>query len=207
MCQFDTKKLKAVVFLQNSVTSEVLQSAAEEIQFIKQLEALFAIEDHVGIAPFTVTFQDNSISTDSTEIISWEWDFNNDRIVDATEQNPVWEYDSLGTYSVGLKVSTGNSNSERIKNDLITLIRKPGIPIIDTISHSFIDTTIERGSEIFFNASASDTTEYVVNYLWYLNSRIVDRDSAYKYRAFSFPTLHLLSSLFDPSSLNGETAR
>jgi hypothetical protein len=47
-----------------------------------------------------IQFTDLSESGPNKPIISWEWDFNNDGIVDATEQNPTYTYDTLGTYDV-----------------------------------------------------------------------------------------------------------
>ena len=64
-----------------------------------------------GHAPLTVQFSDLSNSIEP--LFSWEWDFENDGIVDSHEQNPEWTFDEPGKYSVYLKVS-GESVSEEI---------------------------------------------------------------------------------------------
>ena len=50
-----------------------------------------------------IHFVDNSSDTDG-EIVEWRWDFNNDGIIDSTEQNPSYRYEKAGTYIVNLTV-------------------------------------------------------------------------------------------------------
>ncbi|KQC07397.1 MAG: hypothetical protein APR55_04015 [Methanolinea sp. SDB] len=54
-----------------------------------------------GPPPLTVYFQDTSTGSPA----QWEWDFENDGIVDSGEQNPTHMYPIAGTYSVSLKVT------------------------------------------------------------------------------------------------------
>ncbi|MCK6562982.1 choice-of-anchor D domain-containing protein, partial [bacterium] len=76
--------------------------------FTSSLAARFFTDNrHEGIAPYTVQFSDFSSATDSTSIISWEWDFEDDGIVDSQEQNPAWTFVNEGVYSVRLTVSDG----------------------------------------------------------------------------------------------------
>ena len=135
----------------------------------------------------SIQFTDLSIVDPNNPITTWEWDFNNDGIVDAMEQNPTWQYDTLGTFSVKLRVSNGTNTTQMIKDDYITLILTPGIPIINTYSPTFNDTTVARGTVIPFSGYAIDTTMYEVSYDWYLNSTHVRQDSSYIYRALTFP--------------------
>jgi PKD repeat protein len=134
-----------------------------------------------------IQFTDISDSDPNNPIVSWEWDFDNDGTIDATDQNPIWAYDSIGVYDVKLKVSNGTDNAERVKENFIELILTPGLPIISSVSHSFIDTTVQKGQRIEFSGTAEDTTGYDIIYNWELNSNIVDWDSTYRYAARSFP--------------------
>lgn len=73
-----------------------------------------------GPTPLTVNFRDRSVSQSST-IVSWEWDFQNDGVIDSYEQNPVWEYTEQGYYSVKLTVSDDitRETSTEVKEDYI----------------------------------------------------------------------------------------
>jgi len=69
-----------------------------------------------GYAPLTVQFTDQSTFNAS----SWQWDFENDGIVDATVKNPEFTYTTPGTYSVKLIASNPFiGTSEIIKVDYI----------------------------------------------------------------------------------------
>ncbi|MCL2063614.1 MAG: PKD domain-containing protein [Candidatus Cloacimonetes bacterium] len=69
------------------------------------LVAGFTADVTSGTVPLTVQFTDLSIGN----IISWDWDFNNDGIIDSTEQNPVYVFDEIGEYSVTLTINSGES--------------------------------------------------------------------------------------------------
>ncbi|RQW90388.1 MAG: PKD domain-containing protein, partial [Geobacter sp.] len=73
-----------------------------------------------GEAPLTVHFTDLSISQPNP-ITSWQWDFNNDGITDATTQNPTWIYSDFGIFSVKLTVSDGTNVDTETKIDYITV--------------------------------------------------------------------------------------
>jgi PKD repeat protein len=73
-----------------------------------------------GLAPFTVLFTDLSTSNYSP-IISWEWDFENDGIIDSYEQNPSNTYQIPGNYTVKLTVSSSTDISTEIKDSYINV--------------------------------------------------------------------------------------
>jgi hypothetical protein len=78
----------------------------------------FQGEPTSGEAPLQVQFTD--LSNLSQPITSWEWDFDNDGIIDSYEQNPTWTYNEEGTFSVYLKVSDGQAEDIEVKEDYIT---------------------------------------------------------------------------------------
>ena len=73
-----------------------------------------------GQSPLTVQFTDLSISQPNP-IVSWEWDFDNDGTIDATTQNPGWQYANFGIYTVTLTVSDGTNFDSETKLDYITV--------------------------------------------------------------------------------------
>ena len=60
-----------------------------------------------GGKPLEVKFTDKTAG----HVYSWEWDFNNDGIVDSTLQNPTHNYTASGSYDVTLTVNSSFFNS------------------------------------------------------------------------------------------------
>ncbi|MBI9039450.1 MAG: PKD domain-containing protein [Bacteroidales bacterium] len=71
-----------------------------------------------GNAPLTVQFDDLSVGAES-----WEWDFQNDGIIDSYEQNPVYTYEEEGNYTPQLAINN-ISSTEYIayRADYITVL-------------------------------------------------------------------------------------
>jgi len=61
----------------------------------------------------TVSFYDRS-EAGTADIVTWEWDFNNDGMVDATTQDGQHQYTVPGAYSVKLKVTDTNGNTDNV---------------------------------------------------------------------------------------------
>ncbi len=133
-----------------------------------------------------VQFTDLTLTAENNPAVSWQWDFDNDGQVDASEQNPIWTYDSSGTYSVKFIVSDGNQSEEKLYENYITLQRKPGIPVIDFVSPDTSDTTIVKRDSIYFSISARDTSGYDLSYQWFENDVPKSTDSLFGYRASAF---------------------
>ncbi|HXW98306.1 MAG TPA: PKD domain-containing protein, partial [Methanomicrobiales archaeon] len=84
--------------------------------------AEFAASPRIGMSPLTVSFRDLS----SGKPASWAWDFENDGIVDSTDQNPVHTYLSSGRYNVSLTVkNTAGSDTTVRKNFIIVIAQRP----------------------------------------------------------------------------------
>ena len=84
----------------------------------------FAANITAGQPPLLVQFTDQSIASPSS-IISWEWDFNEDGIIDATIQNPTWVYNDVGLYDVSLTVSDGTNTNTLTKISYVVAVN-PG---------------------------------------------------------------------------------
>ncbi|NPE28730.1 DUF4430 domain-containing protein [Methanococcoides sp. SA1] len=84
-------------------------------------DAEFSADVVSGDVPLTVQFTDESTDGVVTE---WQWDFNNDGIIDSYEQNPVHTYTTEGFYSVSLVVLNLQGSTEELKANFITA----GIP-------------------------------------------------------------------------------
>ncbi|NOX46675.1 MAG: PQQ-binding-like beta-propeller repeat protein [Chlorobi bacterium] len=91
-----------------------------------QLIADFLVDSLDGIAPLTAQFQDASVGINA-EITNWEWDFENDGVIDSYEQNPEFTYELPGSYSVYLKVSNANLEDIIIKTNFVQVFSTTGI--------------------------------------------------------------------------------
>jgi len=71
-----------------------------------------------GTAPLPVKFNDTSTGVG---ISAWEWDFNNDTIIDSRYQNPEYTYFLPGNYTVNLTVTTNGRRDSRVKTGYISV--------------------------------------------------------------------------------------
>lgn len=72
----------------------------------------FEAVPNTGHLPLEANFMDNSFGN----ITSWQWDFNNDGIIDSEDENPTYIYEEAGDYTVTLEVSDG-SNSQTLTRE------------------------------------------------------------------------------------------
>ncbi|MDO9576582.1 MAG: right-handed parallel beta-helix repeat-containing protein [Candidatus Cloacimonadales bacterium] len=88
----------------------------------EQVWADFSADSMVVYMMLPANFHDTSLAFNTT-ITSWQWDFENDGVIDSYEINPVFCYPDTGYYSVSLTVgdNLGNSNT-MIKLDFITVL-------------------------------------------------------------------------------------
>jgi PKD repeat protein len=86
-------------------------------------EARFSVTPTTGYVPLGVQFIDRSIGN----IDTWQWDFNNDGIVDSTVRNPWYTYKDVGNYTVSLAVSGPDGSDTAVKTAFIEVSPHPGL--------------------------------------------------------------------------------
>ena len=86
-------------------------------------EARFSVTSTTGYVPFGVQFIDRSIGHMDT----WQWDFDNDGIVDSTVRNPWYTYKDVGNYTVSLTVSGPDGSDTEVKTAFIEVNPHPGL--------------------------------------------------------------------------------
>jgi subtilisin family serine protease len=144
---------------------------------IRQLAADFSSNFISGLPPLTINFSNQSIG-DNVTITSWQWDFNNDGIIDSYEENPVFTYSEPGKYTVSLTISDGIHMDKGIFSEKITICNHyEGIFFSQTyhdfgdIPHqkqsqpnSFILTNIGNSSHIFqsINITGQDADRFII---------------------------------------------
>lgn len=121
-----------------SVTDEFI------VAVVPNLAPDFTVDADSGSVPFTVQFTDQS---EPSEIItSWQWDFNDDGLVDSDVQNPSYTFEESGSYTVKLKVSDGQNSKSEFKSDFIT-VEQPIDPVM-SINADELPTEIDyQGGE------------------------------------------------------------
>ncbi len=70
-----------------------------------------------GAAPLQVQFTDSSTGNPT----QWQWDINNDGVIDYTVQNPSHTYTTAGIYSVRLMVTGAGGSNTLIRTNYITV--------------------------------------------------------------------------------------
>ena len=113
-------------------------TASDEVEVIVIADpptADFIADIISGDAPLTVNFTDLS----SNDVISWEWDFDNDETIDSYLQNPEWIYQEAGTYTISLTVSDGINSDNITKIDYIeatppAILNPPQNPAVEILN-------------------------------------------------------------------------
>jgi PGF-pre-PGF domain-containing protein len=104
-----------------SVPAVPVEGSSQVIVIYPSLEADFSANPLLGDAPLIVQFTDLS-----SNIGSWEWDFDGNGSVDSNERNPVYTYQNPGTYTVTLKATNSTyGNNTTTKTGYITVAEKP----------------------------------------------------------------------------------
>ena len=115
-------------------------------------DAVFSANITYGMMPLTVVFTDESINNP----VSWLWDFGDGN--SSTEQNPINNYSSLGTYTVILTVINSYGTDTETKVDYITVSN--GMPVADFIADK---TNIFEGETVIFTDQSLDSPN---SWLW-----------------------------------------
>jgi len=103
------------------------------------LSADFVASPLSGFAPLNVQFTDLSTG-DPT---SWQWDFDNDGVIDSNVQNPSYTYDEPGLYSVFLKIGKVFNSDEITKVNYVQVNEIVTPPYIYTDFDENVNATFE----------------------------------------------------------------
>ncbi len=77
--------------------------------------AAFSASATSGTYPFSVSFTDESTGSPT----NWYWDFDNDSVIDSTEQNPSEVFRIKGNYTIKLTISNTNGTDHEQKSQYI----------------------------------------------------------------------------------------
>ncbi|OQY29002.1 MAG: hypothetical protein B6244_05535 [Candidatus Cloacimonetes bacterium 4572_55] len=142
----------------NSAGSAYLYSGFGEAP----LSADFLGNMTTGNAPLTVQFTDTSTGTPT----SWEWDFDNNGVIDSYEQNPQWTYYQGGLFSVSLTIDDETNQDTIIKSDYIT-VNQPLTP-------DFTATPLSGDVPLTVQFTDMSTGYPIVTWRWRFGSLVTD---------------------------------
>jgi len=128
-------------------------------EFNLEMLANFTVSDTLITEGEEVHFTD--LSTGNPTI--WKWDFENDGVIDSITQNPSWNYDTAGVYSVKLIVSDGTNYDTLIKQDYI-IVCDPNVDIFpDSMSYCNVDSSLIDAGGGFnsYSWNTGDTTQSI----------------------------------------------
>lgn len=121
-----------------------------------------------------VQFTDQTYSSDPSGVLSWQWDFDGDSIVDSTLQNPSFVYGTEGVYNVSLTVIDATHG--------LQTLTKPSYIAIDTVEASFTGNVLFGSTVQFLDSSAGSPTTWA----WDFNGDSVV-DSTAQNPVYAFP--------------------
>ncbi len=129
------------------------------------LVANFSTSLTEGIAPFTVQFNNYSVG----EVISYEWDFDNDGTIDSYELEPEYTYQDTGFYSVKLIIHDQESTDEFLREHFIHITDGSGIEdeniqcsIENFQLSNYPNPFNPKTTIIFFTAEDAENAELVI---------------------------------------------
>ncbi len=153
-----------------------------------------------GDAPLAVQFTDTSTNSPT----SWAWDFENDGIVDSTEQSPSFTYTAAGTYTVNLTVTNAESSNTKVKVDYITVTS--GGSGGDAPAANFTATPISGDAPLavqFNDTSSSSPTSWLWEFGDGVNS--TEQNPAHTYADAGSYTVNLTATNGDGSNTLSRT--
>ncbi|MBU2650928.1 MAG: VCBS repeat-containing protein [Bacteroidetes bacterium] len=122
------------------------------------MEADFVADSTLVYPGSEIQFTDLSLGL----LTSWEWDFDNDGTVDATERNPVYAYTLPGIYSVKLTVSDGSNTQSEVKTDYITVQSPAGWEEPDIVLESIFPNPVADRLNVTFQTKSITQINFMV---------------------------------------------
>lgn len=113
---------------------------------ITRIAAGFSSNAVTGLTPLSVSFYNNSVAAQGQQIVSNEWDFNNDGIIDSNASNPNYTYSTPGKYTVSLTVtdSSGTKDTKTIKEYIYADLDSDGDGMLDHLDNcSFVTNPMQ----------------------------------------------------------------
>ena len=128
------------------------------------LAADFKAENTVAFPGEAIQFVDQSTEEiPDKAIVSWAWDFGDgSEGPERFDKNPVHTYETAGTYTVSLTVSTGTLTAQKIKENYITILQKTP-PTADFRAST---TTVIAPGAVSFQDLSIQGSKPITSWVW-----------------------------------------
>lgn len=161
--------------------SEMIKSIVFEVP-----KGTFLASPETGPIPLSVGFDASVIKNPSgNTVVSYEWDFDGDNIVDETNSNPTitHEFDKIGTYTVWLNMVYRDGTIKRFSKKIVTTAAAPNviqgkikssIPFTnesERVVEMFTDEEIILNAENFYSNSGN-----ITRYEWSFSNSFYTRN-------------------------------
>ena len=135
----------------------------EEENTIGEIRSGFYSDILSGFAEVKVKFYDQSYSDVSAPITTWEWDFDEDGIIDSYEQNPEFTFSSQETKKFDVKLTTSNGlkNAELLCEGFISLTGYISVINLNTSTFELdtVQTSFDTTFTVYNSGPAADSIE------------------------------------------------
>jgi PKD repeat protein len=139
-----------------TATNEVGSEAVTKTNFIEAFAPVvagFNLTPNAGVVPFTV-----SVTNTSTGATSYAWDFDEDMVIDSTDENPTFNYTTAGDYDVTLTATgPGGTDTSTIANAVIASGK---------VAASFTQSATSAYTNQNLTLDASGSTGSITLYEW-----------------------------------------
>lgn len=158
--------------------------------------AAFSATPTAGAAPLLVQFTDQS--TDGTSPIStWSWNFGDGNV--STEENPAYSYETDGTYTVALTVTSADGSDTETKTGYITVDSAAATP--PTASFTATPTSGAAPLEVHFTDTSTAGSSAITAWNWDFgdSSTSSDRNPVHTYDTAGTYSVSLTATTADGS--------
>jgi PKD repeat protein len=129
--------------------------------------AQFTADSTQGKSPLTVQFTDTSVTAGTT---SYQWDFNDDGVVDSSAKNPQYTYQRTGSYTVKLTVTDASGSDSEVKTNYIRVVSTFGTTSASLPTAQFTADRTQGLSPLTVQFTDTSVSAGTTTYQWDVNN-------------------------------------
>jgi uncharacterized surface protein with fasciclin (FAS1) repeats len=162
----------------------IISGCVEEAEN-KKPDASFTYQSDNMFIGTEISFMDESTDEDG-DVTTWSWDFDGDDVEDSTEQNPLYTFDEVGTYTVTLTIEDNDGATDEFSmaieitlKDIVATAIDAGFSTLATALTAADLVTTLQGDGPFTVFAPTDDAFAALNQTW-LTNLLADVDNLTK---------------------------